>query len=694
MHIRRKPLMALALPALLAILHLAPAGAFAQNLVVLSTTNSILVYGTNGVLLQTITGINLVNPTGVAGVATDLGGNIYVANGIGRGTGTVSKYGPDFRLINPAFVSTTNIEPNLVAVDGDRNIYVSDFGGLNAVYKFDPTGHPITNILRNSFLTIVTNGVTNMIFIQGSPVWGFAQGDEMACGPYGNLYAIRGGAYGQIVEYGMGFQNVGFNPFGSVASYCVATDRAGNIYALEPGYGLPGMVYKCDPNGTLVSSFPVSPDATYNIAVDDKGYVYVGLQAGPRGGGVDEYDVNGNFVRNIPVSAFSNQGVVFAIQPAQPQLNFATTGNQALAYWTPPLTNYVLQSVTNPASTNWLAVANGLPAAGIIVGNSSPKRFFRIPSAPAPNIFVSDPDSEAIFVYDTNGALVGMLAEDAPEGMVVDNLGNLYIADLDGTVSKYGPGLNLINGALISGLPFLPFGLAVDGAGDIYIAPQGGYVSRYNSSGNLMTNNCGYTSGPLACQPNGNVYMASNSTIYVYNPFGQVVNAETSVGGVDVLGLGIDGVGHVYAIDSNNDTYKYDADLSPITNYHVNDGNSATSINGISNMAFDSSNNLYVARYDGGYDEYDANGNLLNTIGGFDAGAFIAVQPPPLHLNIATAGNQSVVFWTPATTNYVVQSVTNLASTNWLTATDAVPCIGIVISNSPPGSIFRLVPVE
>jgi hypothetical protein len=38
------------------------------------------------------------------------------------------------------------------------------------------------------------------------------------------------------------------------------------------------------------------------------------------------------------------------------------------------------------------------------------------------------------------------------------------------------------------------------------------------------------------------------------------------------------------------------------------------------------------------------------------------------NLGIAPAGGQSIIYWPVSTTNYVLQTVTNLASTNWVTA--------------------------
>lgn len=59
-------------------------------------------------------------------------------------------------------------------------------------------------------------------------------------------------------------------------------------------------------------------------------------------------------------------------------------------------------------------------------------------------------------------------------------------------------------------------------------------------------------------------------------------------------------------------------------------------------------------------------------------------------LNIAPAGDQSVLFYPATSTNYVFQSTTNLASTNWVTATDAVLITAATVSNTSPAKFYRL----
>jgi formylglycine-generating enzyme required for sulfatase activity len=57
------------------------------------------------------------------------------------------------------------------------------------------------------------------------------------------------------------------------------------------------------------------------------------------------------------------------------------------------------------------------------------------------------------------------------------------------------------------------------------------------------------------------------------------------------------------------------------------------------------------------------------------------------------AGGQSLIYWPIGTMNYVLQTTTNLSSTNWVTATTAVAVNTAAVMNSAPAGFFRLQPV-
>lgn len=71
---------------------------------------------------------------------------------------------------------------------------------------------------------------------------------------------------------------------------------------------------------------------------------------------------------------------VFGIQsaPAQPTLGIAPAGNQSVLYYTPPSPDYILQSTTNPASTNWATATDAVVVTAATVSNTSPVKFYRL----------------------------------------------------------------------------------------------------------------------------------------------------------------------------------------------------------------------------------------------------------------------------------------------------------------------------
>ena len=60
------------------------------------------------------------------------------------------------------------------------------------------------------------------------------------------------------------------------------------------------------------------------------------------------------------------------------------------------------------------------------------------------------------------------------------------------------------------------------------------------------------------------------------------------------------------------------------------------------------------------------------------------------NLGIATAGGQSVLYWPTSTTNYVLQTTTNLATPNWVAASNAVTVNAVTVTNSAPAGSFLI----
>jgi formylglycine-generating enzyme required for sulfatase activity len=71
-------------------------------------------------------------------------------------------------------------------------------------------------------------------------------------------------------------------------------------------------------------------------------------------------------------------------------------------------------------------------------------------------------------------------------------------------------------------------------------------------------------------------------------------------------------------------------------------------------------------------------------------------QPCPVHaqitnLGIASAEEKTILYWSASFTNCTLQSTTNLATPNWKDVTNSVTIVAVAVSNTSPGTFFRLV---
>ncbi|MGD1087845.1 MAG: hypothetical protein ABR955_03855 [Verrucomicrobiota bacterium] len=89
-------------------------------------------------------------------------------------------------------------------------------------------------------------------------------------------------------------------------------------------------------------------------------------------------------------SLFIGLALLASVHPvlAQVTLGIVPTNNQSLLYWPATATDYVLQSSTNLASTNWVFANDAVPATygsqtAVTVTNTLAARFFRLLLVPS-----------------------------------------------------------------------------------------------------------------------------------------------------------------------------------------------------------------------------------------------------------------------------------------------------------------------
>ena len=180
------------------------------------------------------------------------------------------------------------------------------------------------------------------------------------------------------------------------------------------------------------------------------------------------------------------------------------------------------------------------------------------------------------------------------------------------------------------------------------------YYGGANLNGSLFsikTNGIGFTTlysftgGSDGAEPSGNLALSGN-TIY-----------GTTVSG------GNFGAGTAFSINTNGTGFT--------TLYSFTGGNDGSTPAGGLVL---SSNTLYGTTYIGGTYGY---GTVFSII-------------PSLTLKIATFGTQSILFWPASATNYVLQTTTNLSSSNWITISNGISVIAVTLTNNSTAAYFRL----
>jgi len=288
--------------------------------------------------------------------------------------------------------------------------------------------------------------------------------------------------------------------------------------------------------------------------------------------------------------------------------------------------------------------------AGSVFANTGPEPL-GVAFDSAGNLYVGMPVSNTIVKFSSTGTSLGVFANSGatPYALAFDSTGNLYVADAgDNTIVRITPGGSSSIFAN-TGLSY-PSGLAFDSAGNLFVANGvGSYITKFSATGT----NLGVFAGSGGTSPVGLTFDTAGN-LYVANQSGAIVKITTNATSSVFANIGASPFG----------------------------------------LAFDSAGNLYVS-YNTPFNFIEKFSSTGTDLGAFASGlsspGFIAIPNPSTTLRIAAAGNQSVLFWPTSGTNLILQSSTNLASTNWTTVTDAVPVIAFTVTNASPARFFRLV---
>ncbi len=480
---------------------------------------------------------------------------------------------------------------------GGYDVVVSNAGGsvTSAVAVLSVGTLPGATIPTGSQTAIVGSDVTLNANTSGT-------------GPFLYLWQFNGAALPDIITTVAGDGGSGKSGDGRPATNAmiyagaVAMDGAGGFYIADSANACvrrvdaSGVIRTVAGNGTL--GFSGDGGAATNaqllnpagVAVDRSGHLFIS-------------DEDNNCVREVGAN-----GIITTI-----------AGNGVMSYWG-----------DGAAATN----ANLSGPAGLAVDGSG-------------NLYIADQGNNAIRQVSTNGIIATVAGTGAngfsgdggpataaslsnPAGVVVDALGNLFIADsgnmrirkvnTSGVISTvagigyagyYGDG-----GAATSAFMESPASVAVDALGNLYIADGTEHVRKVGLNGIIST-------------------VAGNAGLGYSGDGGPATNARLS----EVYGVAVDAFGDLYIADTGNnrirEIWAYGSDL-PLDNFSM--GQSGVYELVLSN-AFGASTSAVIV---------------------------VTAALPPLTVNSAVGATVQLQYGGMPGSNYVLQVATNLAApANW-----------------------------
>ena len=517
-----------------------------------------------------------------------------------------------------------------LAVDSAGNVYVAD-NDNHTIRKITPAGIVSTLLAAGGSAVFFqsTSGVA--VDSAGNVYVANSSNDTINKITPGGAVSVLAGAPYQHFVYGITEVGDGRDGTGTDARFLrpagLATDSAGNVYVADYGNhtirkitpagvvttlaGIAGQSGSADGNGTAARF--AGPQT---VAVDGAGNVYVGDASStirkitPAGdvttlaglyGAAGSADGTGSAARffrprvaadnagNIYVTDFENH-TVRLVTPAGVVTTYAGVAGQKGS-----------ADGTGAAARFTYPMGVGVDALGnVYVGDSANFTLRKIAPGGVVTTFAALPGGFG--TPDGTGSAARFYF---PQGVTVDNSGNVYIADFyNHSIRKISPGgvvttlagltgyssSYAVNGAGSAARFYYPSGVAVDNNGNIYVAEAGTNSIRKVTSDGVASTFAGpagayifghqdgagasatfsYPEG-IAVDSAGTVYVADsgNSIIRKITPAGDVstlAGTAGSTGAVDAMGAGarfnsplaltVDAAGNVFVADTHNHTIR------------------------------------------------------------------------------------------------------------------------------------------
>ena len=593
----------------------------------------------------------------VVGVAVDRAGNLFLSDGKSRvyrttpsgvlstfaGNGITGFSGDG----GPAIAAALN-SPGALAFDSTGNLYIAD-GGNNRIRKVSPIGI-ITTIAGNGQLSYSGDG--------GPATAAALAPAGLAFDSAGNLFVadgynarIRKVTPAGVISTVAGNGQTAYSGDGGLATAAslflpldIALDSAQNLYIAD-SYN--NRIRKVSPAGVITTiagngqfgnagdGGPATAAAVgipTGLVLDSAGNLFIAAIV--PNGTIRKISADGtiNRIAGNGQRAFSGDGgkATEAALTDPQHLALDSAGNLFFAdYANGRVRKISTAGIVSSVAGNGLFNYSGDGGPAAAASLSSPNG---VAADSAGNVYIADSGNHVIrkvsasgtittvagngqYGFSGDGGPATLASLNDPQGVAVDSVGNIYIADSrNDRIRKVSPGGIITTVAATS----QPLGVAADAAGNLYISTVGA-VRKVSASG-VITSINGVSGYGVALDSAGNVYVAGgfNRLVSKVSPSGTVTTfagngqagsagdggpATSASLGVPV-GVAVDAMGNVYIADAGSNLVRRvssDGTISRFAgnekNVYAGDGGPATaaSLNHPDGVAVDSSGNVYIA---------------------------------------------------------------------------------------------------
>lgn len=521
--------------------------------------------------------------SGASALTADASGNLFFAYGGSQIIEENSAFSSEKTILNTATFnsvcptinsngnSAQSCSINSIAVDSNENVYftainVANYSTLEVSGLFEL---PYVSGAYASTPTVLSLSNSN-----ASTVGAYIQPVGVTTDADGDLYVMDGGplySSGSGVLYFVPNQANGSTSSVSVAAQYPVLQAIGTSDVLSPG--APGSYYWMNSNTTISEVTPTASFGSVNVGNTSTSSFNLTFNTAVTPASIavvpsTTYTNTGSgSCSATSYSAGSNCTVTVTFAPSQPGsqggsiLLLDGNGNQLATV-----------DLSGTASGAGLTVDPGTVAA-IGSGYSTPKS---VAMDDAGDLFIADSGANAVWEIPAGSSTPAAIGSgfSAPQGVAVDSAGNLYVADtgnnqiveipvVNGALSTSAQMTLIASSATLAGEGLKsPEGIAIDGLGNLYIADSGNkrvlYIP-YPGSGDL---NLTQTLGTNMSQPSavavdstGDVYVADSGNGDVYElsaPLSSGLQVTVASGYSSPSSLAVDPSGALFVVDQGN----------------------------------------------------------------------------------------------------------------------------------------------